>query len=266
MEAGRTKGTVQRLCGLAVAPSGMLVASCSTDKTVKVWTPGSVVVPKPLYTHDGPVNSVAFSPVDGKSDLSGGDDKLLRLWNLRAAQEVSFAEHTDAVTDVAISPDGNEALSGSRDRTIKLWNLQNNKQPLRTFTGHEKGVAAVAFCNEAGDATVLVSGGRDKTVRLWRIDRADSYLKYEQEIADARKVLTRAPGDPSSLAVLGRWYAFRGVDSWAVSLLEEARSGGEPVQSLELARCYWNLPDGKAKARQMFQESLWTNARRRQST
>jgi hypothetical protein len=40
---------------------------------------------------------------------------------------------------------------------------------------------------------------------------------------------------------LGEWYAFRGVDDWAVQLLEKAARNGADVSSLTLARCYWKL-------------------------
>jgi len=46
------------------------------------------------------------------------------------------------------------------------------------------------------------------------------------------------PDDFVSLSVLGEWYAFRGVDDWAVECLEKARKGGAAVSSLTLARCY----------------------------
>jgi hypothetical protein len=42
-------------------------------------------------------------------------------------------------------------------------------------------------------------------------------------------------------AELGKWYALRGVDDWAVTLLEQARAGGTDISPLLLARCYWRL-------------------------
>ena len=149
-------GPKEQFSGLRASPwhQAAAVASCGTDKSVKVWNLESAEIPKPLYTHDGPVNSVAFSVPDGDLLLSGSDDKSLKLWNLENNTGVSLSDHTDAVTTVAFSPDGRTVISGSRDRTLKLWDVQD-KELLRTFTGHAKGVAGAAFCNKDANAMAL---------------------------------------------------------------------------------------------------------------
>src|SRR5207245_2689242 len=48
-------------------------------------------------------------------------------------------------------------------------------------------------------------------------------------------------GNAGALAVLGEWYAFRGLDDWGVEVLEKARAGGAAVNPMTLARCYWKL-------------------------
>jgi len=47
-----------------------------------------------------------------------------------------------------------------------------------------------------------------------------------------------------SAAAQGReWYVFRGVNGWAVDLLEKGRKNGANVSLLALARCYWLLAE-----------------------
>ncbi|MDX2256123.1 MAG: hypothetical protein NW214_11450 [Pseudanabaenaceae cyanobacterium bins.39] len=71
--------------------------------------------------HEDIVNSVAFSP-DGKSIVSGSDDKTLRLWDLQGNQiGQPFQGHEDSVWSVAFSPDGKSIVSGSSDNTLRLW-------------------------------------------------------------------------------------------------------------------------------------------------
>ena len=109
------------------------------------------------------VTSVAFSP-DGKSIVSGSDDKTIRLWDLQGNQiGQPFQGHRDSVRSVAFSPDGKSIVSGSNDKTIRLWDLQGNQigQP---FQGHRGFVISVAF---SPDGKSIVSGGDDKMLRLW---------------------------------------------------------------------------------------------------
>jgi hypothetical protein len=67
------------------------------------------------------VVSVAVAP-DGRTALSGGFDRAVRLWDLEAGKEVRRLDgHADQVLAVAFTPDGRTALSGSKDRTIRVW-------------------------------------------------------------------------------------------------------------------------------------------------
>ena len=77
----------------------------------------------PQLGHSGEVLSVAIAP-DGKTALSGSDDKTLRLWDLASGREIrKFEGHSGWVRSVAFSPDGKTALSGSADHTMRLWDL-----------------------------------------------------------------------------------------------------------------------------------------------
>jgi lipopolysaccharide biosynthesis regulator YciM len=47
--------------------------------------------------------------------------------------------------------------------------------------------------------------------------------------------------DATAQRTWGEWYAFRGVNDWAIQFLEKAALKGADVSSLTLARCYWQL-------------------------
>jgi hypothetical protein len=84
---------------------------------------------------------------------------------------------------------------------------------------------------------VLASGGND----VMRIDlsRSVRHVELGARIKAACEALRASPGDARALSVLGEWYAFRGVNDWAVELLERGRTAGASVPALTLARCYW---------------------------
>jgi hypothetical protein len=249
-EIKKFEGHSDNVISVAFLPDGNTVLSGSDDKTLKLWDLASG---KELRTFTGPffLSSVAISP-DARTALSGSSDPTLRLWDLATVRQLrTFAGHTGTVFSVAISPDGRTAFSGGVDQTLKLWDLGSGKE-LRTFSEHSNIVRGVAI---GPDGRTLVSGDVGGTLKLWDLSRAVAHRDFEPRVALAQARLKQAAGDPVALATLGDWYAFRGMDHWAVEFLCRARERGAAVAPLTLARCYWNL-NRNGEARREFQIAL----------
>jgi WD40 repeat protein len=158
------KGHDDCIFSVAVSPDNALLASGSSDATVRIWNTQTGNELACLRGHRDGVNSVAFSP-DGKRIVSGSDDKTVRIWNTHShQQELQMKGHTDRVRAVSFSPDGATVASGSLDKTVRIWSVSTGMCQ-RILTGHTNWVFTVAF-SPLGNC--IASGSLDMTVRIWK--------------------------------------------------------------------------------------------------
>ena len=73
------KGHSYIVLSVAFSPDGKLLASASSDKTVKLWDAQWGAVLQTLTGHLDDVTAVTFSP-DSKQLASASSDKTVNLW------------------------------------------------------------------------------------------------------------------------------------------------------------------------------------------
>ncbi len=152
-----------------------------------------------LRTPASAVGPVALSP-DASHALSGGSDKMVRLWNLaKGESECMLGGHTGPINDLCYLPDGRSALSASEDGTVRVWDLMS-ATCTRTLEGHASWVSCVAV---SPDGRWAVSGGRDKTLRLWDLANGVALRILEGHTNLVRSV---------RFSACGRWLLSGGFD------------------------------------------------------
>ncbi|NJM74128.1 MAG: WD40 repeat domain-containing protein [Scytonema sp. RU_4_4] len=146
------------------SPDGEIIASGSTDDTIKLWSREGKLL-KTLNTNLSGTISISFSP-DSKLFVTGSFDSVIRLWSRDGQLLKNFPQkHADRVSAISFSPDGQMIASGSRDKTIKLWSRDG--QLIKTLSGHNKSVMGVSF---SPNGQMIASIGSDETIKLWSRD------------------------------------------------------------------------------------------------
>ena len=140
-----------------------------------------------------PFPVVAFSPDGHRLVAGGGDNMMLKTWDVATGEERSRLNPSNRqVRAVAFSPDGESLAIGGIDSSIAIHEAD---------TGHERsrlsGRSALALVFLPGDRT-LAAGLDDGTIALWNV-----------EAGRVRKAF-QGPGSPiTAMAVSpdGKWLA-----------------------------------------------------------
>ena len=151
---------------LAWSQDGKILASSSSDRTIRLWESETGQILYIFEGHTGDIYSIAWSP-DGKRLCSGSSDMSVRLWNTRTGREIWISTgHRGGVTCVAWSPDGSYVVSGSEDCTIRIWHPENGKQ-MHVLEGHTDKISSISFVDYG---RYICTHARDGGVILWQTE------------------------------------------------------------------------------------------------
>jgi WD40 repeat protein len=186
---------------------GYLVASGSSDRTVRLWEAATGRQLVTLRGHRDDVWGVALAP-DASSVLSGSADRTLRLWSTTPPSRASSRPVSGRVISTrgrvywpAFRGDGGALAAATSEASIKLC----ARQPWRCvdLRGHRGEVNVVRFSR---DGALLASSSDDGTVRTWRLPGKRARLdRASAERLSAARPLWRTTvllGDGAGAALL----------------------------------------------------------------
>lgn len=183
------KGHTKTVLDLDFGGTGadILLASCSSDLTIKLWDPQNEYANiRTLTGHDHTISSVRFTP-SGTHLLSASRDKCVRIWEVKTGYSVrTIRGHSDWVKTVQPSLDAAYILSGGIDQSARISSFTTGEGKL-SFIGHDHVIECAAFAPPSAYVYLasveglkqpvpsrfsasfeyVATGSRDKTIKLW---------------------------------------------------------------------------------------------------
>jgi len=104
-KANNVQGHTEDITGFAENPVNHTIASCSRDKTIKIWNPGTKGLISSMEGHLQKVNCISYTS-DGNFMVSGGEEGIIKLWEVKTGKEIASFFRL---------PRGNDGIVFSRD-------------------------------------------------------------------------------------------------------------------------------------------------------
>jgi len=121
-----------------------LLATCSSDLSIKIWNFDTLTCIKTLNGHEHTVSSVEFSN-DGNFIYSCSRDKTIKLWEISTGNcKKTLSGHNEWVRAISLNTAGTLIASCSDDETIIVWNLETGMENY-SFSGHENKIESILF-------------------------------------------------------------------------------------------------------------------------
>ncbi len=163
------KGHTGPVTVLAAPSAAKLLASGSSDKSLRIW---SLTSNKPAATIDiaYPVLAAAFSP-DGKVLCSSGADEGLNFWNPGTGKLIKTTVKTNThstISALAWSPNGSLIAVGRSGHSLQLWDIQTDKAVQSLVA-----MAPVISATWTPSGQTVSAGCQDRTVRFWNAAKGE---------------------------------------------------------------------------------------------
>ena len=235
---------------VAFAHAGELIATCSSDESVKIWDTVTGMCLQTLEGHTDSVYSVAFHRNNLLVSVSA--DATIRLWDVKAktcTRIISLindeALSSELDTEVIFSPDGHRVVTAGSQ--VRVWEVATGRLLLRIIT-----IASVIAYSR--DGKWLASGSPanddisddDGIVRLW--DMGTGSCDREFSRPDVTSLVTAVALSHGSEMLFAAGYSDGGLTVWhagsGVCLFRRSRNDYLRLYDLAFTRGYSQIVSG----------------------
>lgn len=151
-------------------------ASASLDTTIKVWQLDANQPNFTLSGHERGVNCVDYySGGDKPYLISGGDDRLVKVWDYQSKACVqTLTGHTQNISLACFHPELPIIITGSEDGTVRLWHGNTYRLENTLNYGMER-----AWCCAYQKGSNVIALGYDEGMIVIRLGREEPAISMD---------------------------------------------------------------------------------------
>ncbi|KAK6522887.1 SEA (Seh1-associated) complex subunit [Arthrobotrys megalospora] len=155
-----------------------------------------------MHEHQRSVHKIAFNPGNGKILISGSQDGMMKIWDLRQKKStMTLWGKSDAVRDVQFNALNAVHFAAAFDNgTIQKWEWRMGGTAhtyLKKISAHNGPVFSIDW---HPDGKYVASGGRDKTVKVWDFGEGDTQNKRPVHTISTMAAIGRATWRPRGVS------------------------------------------------------------------
>ena len=138
------KGHKMEVLEVSFNSSDTELATCSMDKTAKIWDT-TTGLNKYTLNHKGEVVGVVYNKRD---DIiaTASFDYTSKIWDCKTGKLLfTLSEHKGEVMNCLFDNSGNQLVTGSADNSIKVWDIRKHNKSVTTFKKHLKNIENIYF-------------------------------------------------------------------------------------------------------------------------
>lgn len=212
---------------LAVDSSGEIVCAGSQDTfEIFMWSVQTGALLDVFAGHEGPISSLAFSPIDGIL-ASASWDKSIKIWEVfsRDSSPETLDQGSEVLT-LAYRPDGKSLAATTLKGQVVFWDINLGKQvgsiegtkdisggrqsdEIITAANSTKSKHFTSICYTA-DGSAIIAGGNSKYICIYDVHSQQLLKKFQishnlsldgmHELLDSRNMTEAGPKDSFKVA------------------------------------------------------------------
>jgi WD40 repeat protein len=144
------------------------VATCSYDRTVKIWylsNPSNWCLIRNYTDHTHSVLGLEW--INEDTIASSGYDYTIKIWSIKTAETKLTIYTGDAVYSLKLLTNGFYLASGLGSGKINIYDISNNGSLISILVGHTNAFGVNDLILLSND--LLASSSDDRSIRIWNL-------------------------------------------------------------------------------------------------